>query len=194
LLWLIAASNLAYAQDTLKTQTLQETVVIGTRFSVSPERSGKVTFRIKSDQLQTRFSVADALNDVPGIQMDGNFGTPGTNLSYFVRGGRNKQTLLMLDGVPMNDPSGIDPFYDLRFVSASQVGQVERFFSVPAVGRADELEQDFVLRDGQGLPLAEHPTVGGEVSGEHPDLAHVRLCHGCGLRISFGRGRCPGAR
>lgn len=124
-LWLVAAANYVYAQDTLKTQNLQETVVIGTRFDVPAERSGKVIFKIKSDQLQTRFSVADALNDVPGIQMDGNFGTPGTNLSYYMRGGRNKQTLIMLDGVPMNDPSGIDPFYDLRFVSTSQISQVE---------------------------------------------------------------------
>lgn len=125
LLWITAAVNFTSAQDTLKTQTLQETVVIGTRFDVPAERSGKVIFKIKSDQLSTRLNVADALNDVPGIQMDGNFGTPGTNLSYFVRGGRSRQTLIMIDGVPMNDPSGIDPFYDLRFVSTSQVDQIE---------------------------------------------------------------------
>lgn len=125
LFWLIATANFVYAQDTLKTQNLQETVIIGTRFDVAAERSGKVIFKVKSDQLQTRFSVADALNDVPGIQLDGNFGTPGTNLSYYMRGGRSKQTLIMLDGVPMSDPSGIDPFYDLRFISTSQVDRVE---------------------------------------------------------------------
>lgn len=125
LVWLMASSNLAYAQDTLKTQTLRETVVIGTRFGVPAERSGKVIFNIKPGQLQTRLSVADALNDVPGIQMDGNFGTPGTNLSYYMRGGRSRQTLILLDGVPMNDPSGIDPFYDLRFVPTRQVEQIE---------------------------------------------------------------------
>lgn len=118
-------TNVTHAQDTLNTQTLQETVVLGTRFDVPAERSGKVIFKIKSDQLQTCFSAADALNDVPGIQMDGNFGTPGTNISYYVRGGRSEQTLIMLDGVPMNDPSGIDPFYDLRFTSTSQVDQIE---------------------------------------------------------------------
>lgn len=122
---MIATINFTYAQDTLKTQTLQETVVTGTRFDVPVEQSGKVIFKVKASQLQTRFSVADALNDVPGIQMDGNFGTPGTNLSYYVRGGRSKQTLVMLDGVPMSDPSGIDPFYDLRFVSTRHVEQIE---------------------------------------------------------------------
>ncbi len=125
LLLSIGLTNIIYAQDTLKTQVLQETVVLGTRFDVPTERSGKVIFKINSDQLQTQLNVADALNQVPGIQMDGNFGTPGTNISYYVRGGRSKQTLIMLDGVPMNDPSGIDPFYDLRFISTSQLDQVE---------------------------------------------------------------------
>ena len=121
----IILTNVIYAQDSLKTQALQETVVLGTRFDVPAEQSGKVIFKINSDQLQNRFTVADALNQVPGIQMDGNFGTPGTNISYYVRGGRSKQTLILLDGVPMNDPSGIDPYYDLRFVSTSQLSQVE---------------------------------------------------------------------
>lgn len=125
LLLSIVLTNVIYAQDTLKTQTLQETVVLGTRFDVPAERSGKVIFKINSDQLQAQVNVADALNQVPGIQMDGNFGTPGTNISYFVRGGRSRQTLIMLDGIPMNDPSGIDPFYDLRFVSTSQLDHVE---------------------------------------------------------------------
>lgn len=118
-------ANFTNAQDTLKTQILQETVVLGTRFDVPAERSGKVIFKINSDQLQTQVSLADALNQVPGIQMDGNFGTPGTNVSYYVRGGRSKQTLIMLDGIPMNDPSGIDPYYDLRFVSPGQLDHVE---------------------------------------------------------------------
>lgn len=118
-------TNLTKAQDTLKTLTLQETVVLGTRFDVPAERSGKVIFKINSDQLHAHVNVADVLNQVPGIQMDGNFGTPGTNINYYVRGGRSRQALIMLDGVPMNDPSGIDPFYDLRFVSTTQLDHIE---------------------------------------------------------------------
>jgi vitamin B12 transporter len=125
ILWVVVLPGVACAQDTLKTQTLQETVVIGTKFSVPVEKSGKVIVKIGADRLQQGENLADVLNGVPGIQMDGNFGTPGTNISYYVRGGRSKQTLILLDGVPMNDPSGIDPFYDLRFVSTSQLDHVE---------------------------------------------------------------------
>ncbi|HEU5289795.1 MAG TPA: TonB-dependent receptor plug domain-containing protein, partial [Cyclobacteriaceae bacterium] len=88
-------------------------------------KSGKVIFKIGTQKLQTSSALQDALNEVPGVQMDGNFGTPGTNVSYYVRGGRSKQSLILLDGVPMNDPSGIDPFFDLRFISTNQLDNVE---------------------------------------------------------------------
>lgn len=118
-------SLLLQGQDSLKTHLLNEAVVTGTKFEIPAEKSGKVIFKIGSEKLQTRLNLADVLNEVPGVQMDGNFGTPGTNVSYYVRGGRSRHSLILLDGVPMNDPSGIDPFFDLRFISTDQLDNVE---------------------------------------------------------------------
>lgn len=116
---------LLHAQDSLKTQVLEQVVVTGTKFELPIEKSGKFIFKVGQDQLQTGRNLGDILNEVPGIQMDGNFGTPGTNLSYYVRGARNKSSLILLDGVPMNDPSGIDPGFDLRLLSSYQVNSME---------------------------------------------------------------------
>lgn len=113
------------AQDSLQAHLLKEAVVTGTKFEIPIEKSGKVIFKIDTEKLQTRMNLADVLNEIPGVQMDGNFGTPGTNISYYVRGGRSRHTLILLDGVPMNDPSGIDPFFDLRFLPVDQLGNVE---------------------------------------------------------------------
>src|SRR5688572_16396466 len=118
-------SQFLQAQDSLKTHLLKEAVVTGTKFEIPTEKSGKVIFKIGTEKLQTRLNLADVLNEIPGIQMDGNFGTPGTNVSYYVRGGRSRHSLILLDGVPMNDPSGIDPFFDLRFLSPDQLDHVE---------------------------------------------------------------------
>src|SRR5688572_13018306 len=118
-------SQFLQAQDSLKTHLLKEAVVTGTKFEIPTEKSGKVIFKIGTEKLQTRLNLADVLNEIPGIQMDGNFGTPGTNVSYYVRGGRSRHTLILLDGVPMSDPSGIDPFFDLRFLSPDQLDHVE---------------------------------------------------------------------
>jgi vitamin B12 transporter len=125
LLGIVFMSQLLQAQDSLKTHVLNEAVVTGTKFEVPVEKSGKVIFKIGADQLQSGRNLTDVLNDVPGIQMDGIFGTPGTNVSYYVRGGRSRHSLILLDGVPMNDPSGIDPFFDLRFLSTDQLDNVE---------------------------------------------------------------------
>jgi len=119
------APCLVGAQDSIKTEVLNEVVVIGTKFGLSPERSGKVIFKVEKDKLQYERNLGDVLNEIPGIQMDGNYSSPGTNLSYYVRGGRSKQTLILLDGVPLNDPSGIDPTFDLRFLGSNQIGSIE---------------------------------------------------------------------
>ena len=70
-------------------------------------------------------TVADILNSLPGINVDGAFGTPGTNLDYSLRGGRNRHTLILVDGLPISDPSSISNDYDLRLLNASNVESIE---------------------------------------------------------------------
>lgn len=110
-----------------KTISLDEVVVTGTKFEIPVEKSGKSIFKLTAKDIEQNAgkTVADLLNEVPGIQMDGNFGAPGTNVSYYVRGGRSKNTLILIDGVPLNDPSGIDASYDLRFLPVSQIASIE---------------------------------------------------------------------
>ncbi len=114
-------------QDSLSTTTLDEVVITGTRFDVTVDRSGKTIYKLDASQLNKNAgkSVADLLNEVPGIQVDGNFSSPGANLSYYVRGGRNKHTLILIDGIPVNDPSSISAEYDLRYIPLSQIESVE---------------------------------------------------------------------
>ena len=52
-----------------------------------------------------------------------------------------------------------------------EVGQAESGAAVAAVDGAEQAEQGVVLRHGQELAVAEGPAAGGEVTGEHPDLA-----------------------
>ena len=114
-------------QDSLKVNLLNEAVVSGTRFKVPVEKSGKTIYRITEQQLQHNAgkTIVDVLNEVPGVQMEGNFGSPGTNVSVYQRGGRNKNTLILIDGVPLNDPSGINASHDLRLLPISAIESVE---------------------------------------------------------------------
>jgi vitamin B12 transporter len=124
-LWWLAPNQTNAQQDSVR--LLNEVVVTGTRFELPVKKSGKTIYQISESQLKNNSgrNLSDLLNNVAGVQMDGNFNTPGTNINYYVRGARNKQTLILLDGVPMNDPSGIDAFYDLRYVALNQLKNVE---------------------------------------------------------------------
>lgn len=123
LMWCV----IVHAQDSLKATLLQEVVTSGTRFEVPVEKSGKTIFKLNARQLSENAgkTLPDLLNEVPGIQTDGNFGSPGTNISYYVRGGRNRNTLILIDGVPLNDPSAINAEYDLRYIPVSQIESIE---------------------------------------------------------------------
>lgn len=115
------------AQDTLKTVHLDDVVVTGTKSEIPVEKSGKSIFKITRKEIETSGarSVADVLNQVPGVQMDGNFGPKGTNIGYFIRGASSKRTLILIDGVPFNDASGVDQTYDLRLLDMEQVESIE---------------------------------------------------------------------
>jgi len=106
---------------------LDKVVVTGTKFDLPIEKSGKSIYKLTNEDLERNSgkTFSDLLNEVPGIQIDGNFGTPGTNMSYYLRGGRNKNTLILIDGVPLNDPSGINASYDLRYLPVSQIESIE---------------------------------------------------------------------
>ncbi len=109
------------------TRYLGEYVVTATRNETPIVKSGKTIYKITAEEIRKLpgRTVADLLNSMPGIHIDGAFGTPGTNLSYNIRGGRNRHTLILIDGLPISDPSAISNDYDLRLLDANIVESIE---------------------------------------------------------------------
>lgn len=127
---LLGISHFGFAQqqtDSLKIQELDEVVVSDSRFNLKRENSGKVITKITQkelNQLQGR-SIADIINMTAGIEINGTRSNAGQNLSYFIRGGRNRQVLVLIDGVAVTDASQIANDYDLRLINADQVDSIE---------------------------------------------------------------------
>ena len=111
-------------QDTI---SLKEVVISDTKFEQSKEKSGKIIEKITAEDLarNTGQSVATVLSQAVGLEVNGNQSANGKNLSYFIRGGRNRQVLIVIDGIPMTDASGINLEYDLRLLPAEQVESIE---------------------------------------------------------------------
>jgi len=115
------------SKDSVKVQTLDEVVLSDSRFELTREKSGKVITKITSeelDQLQGQ-SIAQIINRTAGVEITGVRSNAGQNLDYLVRGGRNRQVLVMIDGIQVTDPSQIANVYDLRLLNPDQVDSIE---------------------------------------------------------------------
>lgn len=120
-------ASLAQDKDSIQINQLNEIVVSDTKFGQSKEKSGKIIEVISSKELSQKSgqSLADVLNQVAGVEINGNQSFNGKNLSYFIRGGRNRQVVIYIDGVPVTDASGIGIEYDLRLLPVDQVAAIE---------------------------------------------------------------------
>ena len=126
----VLISTCAFAQEkenVASEQVLEEVVVSDSKFALAKEKSGKVITKITNEELNNRpgQSVAAILNTVAGVEINGNQSASGKNLGYYIRGGKNNQVLILIDGIPVNDASGISIEYDLRLLPAEQVESIE---------------------------------------------------------------------
>lgn len=120
-------TSFAIAQEQDSTKTIQEVVITDTKFAQDKAKSGRSIEKITQKDLEQRKgqSVATVLSQVSGVEVVGNQGNAGKDLSLFVRGGSTSQVLVLIDGNPVVDASGIASTYDLRLLPVDQVESIE---------------------------------------------------------------------
>ncbi|WP_430927641.1 TonB-dependent receptor plug domain-containing protein [Polaribacter marinivivus] len=120
-------TNLFSQEKKEKIESLEEVVVTATKFETNKKNIGKIVYKITQETIENSRgkSIVDLLNDVPGVEINGNFSTRGQNLGYYIRGGRNRQVAILLDGVHVNDPSSFNGDFDLRQLDINQIERIE---------------------------------------------------------------------
>ncbi|MGD9811773.1 MAG: TonB-dependent receptor plug domain-containing protein [Sphingobium sp.] len=83
----------------------------------------RVIDRDRIDRLQAG-SISDVLETLPGISLRQS-GGPGAQTSVFIRGGNSSQTLVLIDGVRINDPSSPNGAFDFGALLTGNIGRVE---------------------------------------------------------------------
>ncbi len=115
----------AAAQQPPPVERLPEVVVSASRVPLPAEQVGSAVTVITGAELERQQIriVSDALRKVPGVAVS-RFGPPGTFTQARIRGAEANQTLVIIDGVEVNDPSGGSEF-DLGNLLAADIERIE---------------------------------------------------------------------
>ena len=117
----------ATAQTIGTDETKLDTVIVtGSRLDQTLTEVGSsvsVITREDLDQLGVDFAL-DAVATAPGVTINQN-GAFGGNASVRIRGASTDQTLVLIDGVPVNDPTGTGGGYNFAHLDTDSIDRIE---------------------------------------------------------------------
>jgi vitamin B12 transporter len=115
------------AQDSTQSKQLDEVVVTATKYPIKLSQTGKVVTVVTHEQIEKSYgkSLSQILTEQTGLLINGANSNPGKDKSVFLRGASNKYTLILLDGIPVNDPAGFGGAVDLRLFPVDQIDHIE---------------------------------------------------------------------
>lgn len=122
-----ALTTLTAQQKNDSIEQLNEVVVTATKFAIKKEHVGKIIYQITPEEIENLKgkSVADILDNIAGISINGSNSSAGKDKSIYIRGGRDRHVIVLIDGVSVSDPSGVNTTFDLRLLSLNQIESIE---------------------------------------------------------------------
>lgn len=158
----LGLSSPAFAQATMD---LPDIVVTATRQPENIQRQGSAISVVTGEELKTSNpgSLADALRNVPGLIVTENGGSGGTS-SVSLRGGTAGQTLVLIDGIKVNDGAAASGDFDFSTLLPSAIERIEvlrgpqsALYGSDAIGGVVNI----ITKKGGGQPRGEIRTEAG---------------------------------
>jgi vitamin B12 transporter len=159
------ASHTESETENYTEEDVTEIVVTATRLETPATEVSGTIHVVDSDDIEQKQArtVADALKGVPGIDLV-NQGGPGKSSSVLLRGGDTRFTLVLIDGVEVNDPSNPERTFDFAHMSTEDVERIEVLFGPQstlygsdAIGGVIQI----ITKKGAGDPELELSLEGG---------------------------------
>ena len=124
---ILISSQLTAQNDSSSYKSLDEVVLTANKYPQKQSTTGKVLTVISRQTLEQNYArtLTQVLNEQAGLVINGSQNALGTNQTVFMRGATTANTLILVDGVPANDPSGISSEFDLNHFSIDQIERVE---------------------------------------------------------------------
>ena len=125
---IVGFSTQSNAQDKLPDNPIElpNVVVTATRTETPENEIGSAMTVITAKDIADKNinNVADALRTVPGLDVVRSGGA-GQQTSVFMRGANSNHTLVLVDGVEMNDPSSPTGAFDFAFLQTDNIERIE---------------------------------------------------------------------
>jgi vitamin B12 transporter len=122
----VCLSTYSYAQE-VANKNLDEVIITGNKTEQKQSQTGKVV-TILSDSILQKYqsqTVTELLTRQAGFMIVGSQGTFGTNQDVYLRGASTGNTLILIDGMPVYDPSGISSSFDLNMITVAECERIE---------------------------------------------------------------------
>lgn len=121
----VASTAPLFAQQ--KQIPLDEVVVTANKFDQKASETGKVVTVITQKDLQHQSGryLGQILGQQAGLTINGSGGPLGTDQAVYLRGADRKYTLIMVNGIPVNDISNINSIFDINLIPVSSVRRIE---------------------------------------------------------------------
>ena len=123
----LTAQNKTLDSTAVSTKFLEEVVVTDSRFALKRSQSGKTVVKIKQEEIQqfSGLGLGVLLSTHLGIDVIGKNLYSGNPSTISIRGGRNRQVLILIDGVRVSDPSRLDSDFDINALSIEMIESIE---------------------------------------------------------------------
>jgi vitamin B12 transporter len=126
--WMTAITGVSAGRAEDKAVTTMDQIVVSVTQTetTSAKIGGNSVTVITAKEIEEKnpHTVLELLKTVPGVFVTSTGGM-GTSSSVFIRGADSKNTLVMLDGIILNDPSNANRAADLTDINLDQVERIE---------------------------------------------------------------------
>lgn len=127
--FMTACSETVFGQepDSVIAYPLQEIIVTATRTAKEVNAIGREVTVITTEEIQQSGAqtLAALLSGYAGISVIGAGQNPGMTQTLFMRGTAGNQVVIMIDGIPVSDPSSTNNALDLNELPLTNVEQIE---------------------------------------------------------------------
>ncbi|MDX2113236.1 MAG: TonB-dependent receptor [Alphaproteobacteria bacterium] len=122
----LTGTCLVISSHALAQTTIPSVIVTATRAPANLSQIASSVTVISEEDIRrkNKQTVVELLRDVPGLNL-AQSGAVGQNVSIFMRGTNSNHTLVMMDGVPLNDPSNASNSYDFSNLTTDNIERIE---------------------------------------------------------------------